>query len=116
MTLIELKKGITEGRAPEDLIIFVLPKKGNTFLADSYIAELCRVKNCNTIPIESIYEPFTSALAMILDYESNLAVLRTETFEEPGDKNTVRSKSKKTKATRNRKCFQRRGNLTTFSD
>ena len=94
MTLIELKKGITEGRVPEDLIIFVLPKKGNTFLADSYIAELCRVKNCNTIPIESIYEPFTSALAMILDYDSNLAVLKTETFEEPSEdysqfKNTI---------------------------
>lgn len=85
MTLIELKKRITDNISVEDFIIFVTPKAGDTFLADAYIEELCRVKNCNTIPVESIYEPLTSALSLVIDFENNYSLLRTEEFNEAAE-------------------------------
>ena len=80
MTLIELKKRITDNIPVEDFIIFVTPKAGDTFLADAYIEELCRVKNCNTIPVESIYEPLTSALSLVIDFENNYSCLEQKSL------------------------------------
>lgn len=85
MTLMELKKRLTDNIPVEDFIIFVTPKNGDTFLANAYIEELCRVKNCNTIPVESIYEPITSATSLILDFENNYSLLRTEEFTESSE-------------------------------
>lgn len=108
MTLMDLKKMLTgeQKTAPENLIIFYVHvdaaevnKKsitaeekaqilsGKHFLVNSYIEEICKVKNCNIMPIESIYEPQVSALAMVLDYDSNIALLRIDKFTEQLDPN-----------------------------
>lgn len=108
MTLMDLKKMLTgeQKAVPEELIIFYVHvdaaevnKKslsseekarillGKHFLVNSYIEEICKVKNCNTIPVESIYEPQVSALAMVLDYDSNIALLKTDKFTEQPDPN-----------------------------
>ena len=67
MTLIELKDFIKNGQVPENFIIFVC-EENNTFLADQYVEEICRVKNCTSIAINSIYEPLVSSTALVLDY------------------------------------------------
>ena len=87
MKLKELKEQIKLNCVSDDFIVFVY--EANTFLVDQYIEALCRVKNCNKIDIESIYEPQVSSMAFVLDFENNLSVLRTETFDERAEDYSV---------------------------
>jgi hypothetical protein len=102
MTLYELKQALANKVVPHNLIIFT-PAKSKTsenkfadkailkeeadirlnnfyFLANAYVEALCEVKNCNKIEIESIFEPMVSSMSLIIDYENNICVQKTETF------------------------------------
>lgn len=83
MTLRELKASLIDGSVPSDFLIFLCPK--NRFLALQYIDEMCRVKACDKVKIQSIYEPLTSALSILVNFEDNLNVLDVDTFDETSD-------------------------------
>lgn len=87
MTLKELKEQIKLNSVGDDFIVFVY--ESNTFLVDQYIEALCRIKNCNKIDIQSIYEPQVSSMAFVLDFENNLSVLQTDTFDERAEDYSV---------------------------
>lgn len=80
MTVKEFKELIKTNSIGDDLIVFV--NEENDFLVNQYIDALCRIKNCNKVEIQSIYEPLVSSMSFVLDFEHNLSVLRVDTFEE----------------------------------
>lgn len=80
MTLQQLKNQIENNILSDDLLILVCEE--NHFIAQQYVEAICKYKGCDIIKINSIYEPLTSSLSLVIDYENNLNVLVTETFEE----------------------------------
>jgi hypothetical protein len=107
MTLYELKQILADKIVPHNLIIFtpakskapenkfadkaILKEEADTrlnnfyFLANAYVEALCDAKNCNKIEIESIFEPLISSMALVVDYENNICVHKTETFDTRAD-------------------------------
>ena len=83
MTLIELKKCITNKVAPTDFMIFVT--KDNPFLASQYIKAIGNLFDNGIRKISSIYEPQQSSLALLAVPEGTLNIITVETFAN-GDK------------------------------
>lgn len=80
MTIQELKTQIENKTLSDDFLILVCEQ--NHFLADQYVEAIANFRNCDIIPIESIYEPKLSTLSVVIDFETNLNVLRVDVFEE----------------------------------
>lgn len=80
MTLMDLKKFITDKIVPSDFMIFV--SKDNQFLASQYIKALGDMSIGGINKINSIYEPQQSSLMLLTNTEGALNVLYTDTFDE----------------------------------
>jgi hypothetical protein len=83
MDIMELKKEIIDRSLNDDLLVFVCPE--NTFLAESYIDEICAFKNLTKRQIATLSETTESALSLVLDYSADMNMLRVETFDELAD-------------------------------
>ena len=82
MILAELKTMLKEGKAPSNLIVFLC--EDNFFIADQYVEEICKVRNKVPRKVESLAEISDTTLGLIFDNESNLNILKTDTFSETG--------------------------------
>lgn len=80
MTLIDLKKFITDKIVPSDFMIFV--SKDSPFLASQYIKALGGLSIGGINKIKSIYEPQQSSIMLLTNTEGALNVLYTDTFDE----------------------------------
>lgn len=80
MNIQDFKQELLNGTLNEDLIIFVCPE--NTFIAETYIDEICAQKNLTKNYISSLSETTESALALVMDFTEDLNILKVETFEE----------------------------------
>lgn len=80
MTLIELKKYITNNTVPNDFMIFVA--KECPFLARQYEQAISKLTEGGVRKISSIYEPSQSSLALLTSTENMVNVLKVETFDE----------------------------------
>jgi hypothetical protein len=80
MTLIELKKFITDKIVPSDFMIFV--SKDCPFLASQYVKALGDLSISGINKINSIYEPQQSSIMLLTNTEGALNVLYTDTFDE----------------------------------
>lgn len=80
MTLVELKKFITDKVKPSDFMIFI--DKDNKFLAKQYVEALGNLTTGGICKITSIYEPQHSSLSLLTAPEDCLNVLTVETFNE----------------------------------
>lgn len=83
MDIMTLKKEILDRTLSDDLAIFVCPE--NTFLAESYIDEICAFKNLTKRRISSLSETTESALSLVLDYSADMNIMRTDVFDELAD-------------------------------
>jgi hypothetical protein len=79
MTLRELKDSIQARYIPDTFMVFLCPD--NYFLANQYIQAICEVKQLEKHVVETIFEQ-DSALSLVMNFENDLRVLYTETFEE----------------------------------
>ena len=80
MTLMDLKKFITDKIVPSDFMIFV--SKDCPFLALQYVKALGDLSISGINKISSIYEPQQSSLMLLTTTEGVLNVLYTDTFDE----------------------------------
>lgn len=80
MTLIELKKFITDGVTPTAFMIFI--NKDNKFLARQYVEALGKGYENGICKITSIYEPQQSSILLLTRQENTLNVLYVDTFDE----------------------------------
>jgi DNA polymerase III delta subunit len=80
MTLIDLKKFITDKIVPSDFMIFV--SKDCPFLVSQYVKALGDLSISGINKINSIYEPQQSSIMLITNTEEALNVLYTDTFDE----------------------------------
>lgn len=80
MLIQDFKQALLNKTLNDDLIIFVY--SDNSFIADSYIKEICLQKNLTLNYINSLSEVTDSALSLVLDATSDLNILRVGTFEE----------------------------------
>lgn len=80
MTLIDLKKFITDKIAPTDFMIFI--RKDCPFLAQQYIKALGELSIGGIQKINSIYEPQQTSLMLLTNTEGTLNVLYTDIFDE----------------------------------
>ena len=80
MTLIELKKYITNNTVPTDFMIFVA--KECPFLATQYVQAIGNLAEGGIRKINSIYESSQSSLALLTTAENTVNVLKVETFDE----------------------------------
>ena len=80
MNIQDFKQELLDGTLNEDLIIFVCPE--NTFIAETYVDEICTQKNLTKNYISSLSETTESALALVMDVTEDLNILKVETFEE----------------------------------
>ena len=78
MTLMELKKSITDKIVPSDFMIFV--SKECPFLANQYVKTLGDLAVGGVNKIKSIYEPQRSSILLLTESEGVLNVLYTDTF------------------------------------
>ncbi len=83
MTLKDLKKGIIDNTLGDELIVFVC--QGEAFLAESYISAICEKKALGMRYAQTLSETTRSALALVIDYSTELNVVKTETFSETAD-------------------------------
>lgn len=80
MTLMELKKSITDKIVPSEFMIFV--SKECPFLASQYVKTLGDLAVGGINKINSIYEPQRSSILLLTESEGVLNVLYTDTFDE----------------------------------
>lgn len=80
MTLIDLKKFITDKIMPSSFMIFV--SKDCPFLAYQYVKALGDLSISGINKINSIYEPQQSSLMLLTSTEGVINVLYTDTFDE----------------------------------
>ena len=80
MTLMELKKSITDKIVPSEFMIFV--SKDCPFLANQYAKALGDLAVGGINKITSIYEPQRSSILLLTESEGVLNVLYTDTFDE----------------------------------
>lgn len=80
MTLVDLKKFITDKTVPSDFMIFV--SEDCPFLAYQYVKALGDLSISGINKISSIYEPQQSSLMLLASTEGALNVLYTDTFDE----------------------------------
>jgi hypothetical protein len=80
MTLMDLKKFITDKIVPSDFMIFV--SKDCPFLASQYVKALGDLSISGINKISSIYEPQQSSIMLLTNTEGALNVLYTDTFDE----------------------------------
>ena len=80
MTLMDLKKFITDKIVPSDFMIFV--SKDCPFLASQYVKALGDLSISGINKINSIYEPQQSSIMLLTNTEGTLNVLYTDTFDE----------------------------------
>lgn len=80
MTAAELKEKIENESLSNDFLILLCSE--NHFVADQYVEAIAKNAGLTLRKINSIYEPSTSALSLVIDYESSLNVLVVDTFEE----------------------------------
>jgi hypothetical protein len=80
MTLMDLKKFITDKIVPSDFMIFV--SKDCPFLASQYVKALGDLSISGINKINSIYEPQQSSIMLLTNTEGALNVLYTDTFDE----------------------------------
>lgn len=83
MTLKELKKEILENTFGDDLLILVC--QDDTFLAETYIDAICEKKSLAKRYTQTLAETVESALALVMDFSSDLSIVKTETFSERSD-------------------------------
>ena len=92
MTLMELKKCITDGKVPSEFMI--LESKDNQFLAKQYLKAIEKNAVNGVTKIKSIYEPKQSSIALLTASEETVNVCYIDTFEERAEdysqfKNTI---------------------------
>ena len=80
MTLIDLKKFITNNTVPSDFMIFV--SKDCPFLTTQYVKALGEISVGGINKINSIYEPQQSSIMLLSTPSDALNVLYTNTFDE----------------------------------
>jgi DNA polymerase III delta subunit len=80
MTLIELKKYITNKTVPAEFMIFVA--KDCPFLAAQYVQTIGGLAAGGLTKIASIYEPSQSSIALLTSNEEAVHVLYVDTFDE----------------------------------
>lgn len=80
MTLIELKKYITNKTVPAEFMIFVA--KDCPFLAAQYVQTIGGLAAGGLTKITSIYEPSQSSIALLTSNEETVHVLYVDTFDE----------------------------------
>ena len=80
MTLMDLKKFITDKIVPSDFMIFI--SKDCPFLAYQYVKALGDLSISGINKISSIYEPQQSSIMLLTNTEGALNVLYTDTFDE----------------------------------
>ena len=80
MTLIDLKKFITDKIVPSDFMIFV--SKDNPFLANQYAKALGELAVGGVNKISSIYEPQQSSIMLLTMPGEAINILTTEVFDE----------------------------------
>ena len=80
MTLIELKKFITDKIVPSDFMIFV--SKDCPFLANQYVKTLGELAPGGINKISSIYEPIQSSLMLLAAPVGAINIMTVDTFDE----------------------------------
>lgn len=80
MTLAELKTKLTNRAVPNNFMVFVC--EDNHFLVNQYLQEIIKLKGGER-KINSIHDPVSSALTLVVDYTEEVNILRVETFDEP---------------------------------
>ena len=80
MTLIELKKYITNKTVPAEFMVFVA--KDCQFLAAQYVQAIGALAAGGLTKITSIYEPSQSSIALLTSNEETVHVLYVDTFDE----------------------------------
>lgn len=80
MTLMELKKSVTDRIVPSEFMIFV--SKDCPFLVNQYLKALSDLAVGGVNKINSIYEPQQSSIMLLTNTEGALNVLYTDTFDE----------------------------------
>lgn len=80
MTLIELKKYITNGTVPSDFLILV--NKDNQFLATQYVQAIGNLAPGGLNKVKSIYEPQQSSFSLLTVNDEAVHVMYTDTFDE----------------------------------
>jgi hypothetical protein len=80
MTLVELKQQITDKQCDGTFMIFVCPKL--PIIAEQYIDAIAEVRQLDKLFVDSIFDTQTSAFSLVMDFDTNLKVCRTETFSE----------------------------------
>ena len=80
MTLVELKQQITDKQCDGTFMIFVCPKL--PIIAEQYIDAIAEVRQLDKLFVNSIFDTQTSAFSLVMDFDTNLKVCRTETFSE----------------------------------
>jgi hypothetical protein len=80
MTLMDLKKFITDKIVPSDFMIFV--NKDCPFLVSQYVKALGDLSISGINKISSVYEPQQSSIMLLTNTEGALNVLYTDTFDE----------------------------------
>jgi DNA polymerase III delta subunit len=80
MTLMELKKSISDKIVPSEFMIFI--SKDCPFLASQYVKALSGLNISGVNKINSIYEPQQSSIMLLTNTEGLLNILYTDTFDE----------------------------------
>ena len=80
MNLYQLKDRLSKNSVPEELIIFKC--ESDFYLADQYVAEMCRRSGKPKNLVKTLSETLDSAVALVMSFEDNLNVVKTETFDE----------------------------------
>ena len=80
MTLIDLKKFITDKIVPSDFMIFI--SKDCPFLANQYVKTLGELSPGGINKINSIYEPIQSSLMLLAAPVGSINVMTIDTFDE----------------------------------
>lgn len=83
MNIQDLKQELLDGTLNEDLIIFV--NSENSFLAESYINEICERKNLTKNYVETLAETTESALSLVMDFSNDLNIVKVDEFNEIAD-------------------------------
>ena len=83
MTLKNLKSAIANGMVGDELLVFVC--QGDAFIANEYVDAICERKALSKRYAQTLAETTRSALSLVMDYSSEMTVIKTETFTEASD-------------------------------
>lgn len=84
MNIKDFKQELINKTLSNDLVIFICPNK-NTFLAEMYTDEICEQNNFSKNYIMTLRETTESALSLVIDFSSDLNILKNDIFSEQAD-------------------------------